>query len=81
MMDVLKAAAATRRRHVTKKLAASVHRAALDVLLQEIQEIEDRAHRLGVHVTGRALNRAKNALGWEIAGETDKAAKAASRLK
>ncbi len=47
-----------------------------DNLLDEIQACEDRAHKLGLHVTGHALNRAKNALGWELAGDIEKAGKA-----
>lgn len=43
-------------------------------LIQVVQDAESRAHKLGLHVTGHALNRAKNALGWEIAGNIDQAA-------
>lgn len=42
---------------------------ACRVLLVDIQVLENRAHRLGVHATGRILNKAKNALGWEQAGD------------
>lgn len=47
-------------------------------LLQHIQDAETQAHRDGFHVTAHALNRAKNALGWEMAGDV-KQAGAASR--
>lgn len=46
-------------------------------LLQEVEDLEQRARRLGCHVTGRALNQAKNALGWEVAGDVLAAGKAA----
>lgn len=45
-------------------------------LLREIEACEHRAHNCGMLVTARALNRAKNALGWEIAGDIEQAAKA-----
>lgn len=45
-------------------------------LLQHIQDAETQAHRDGFHVTAHTLNRAKNALGWELAGNIDMAGKA-----
>lgn len=45
-------------------------------LLVDIETAEHRAHRNGFHVTAHALNRAKNALGWEMAGDVIKAGKA-----
>lgn len=45
-------------------------------LLREIEACEQRAHKCGMLVTARALNRAKNALGWEIAGDIEQAGKA-----
>lgn len=47
------------------------------LLLGDIQALESRCHRLGVHVTAHAMNRAKNALGWEMAGDIEQAGKAA----
>lgn len=76
MPNILEAAT-SRARKVTKKLAVAANRATHQMLLQELQEIETRAHRLGLHVTAHALNRAKNALGWEIAGNVEEAGKAA----
>lgn len=35
-------------------------------LIQHIQSAEDQAMRGGFPITARALNQAKNALGWEI---------------
>jgi vacuolar-type H+-ATPase subunit D/Vma8 len=46
-------------------------------LVQEIQMLENLAHKVDAHVTAHALNRAKNALGWEIAGNIEQAEKAA----
>lgn len=46
-------------------------------LIQDIQEIETRAHDLGMYVTAHALNNAKNTLGWEIAGNINVAGIAA----
>lgn len=34
-----------------------------------IQALELRAHRAGLTVTAHALNNAKNAIGWEMAGD------------
>lgn len=47
------------------------------MLIDDIQALESRAHRLGMTVTGHALNNAKNAAGWELAGEPILAGKAA----
>lgn len=68
-----------RPRKAGKRLAADGLRAARNVLVQDLQEVESRAHGLGMHVTARALNRAKNAAGWEIAGNIDEAARAARK--
>lgn len=59
-----------------RKITASgaVNHAARQNMVQEIQDIESRAHALGMHVTAHALNRAKNALGWELAGDIEQAA-------
>ena len=53
---------------------------ACRLLVGDIQALESRAHRLGVHVSAHALNRAKNALGWEMAGDIDQAGKASFAL-
>lgn len=53
---------------------------ACRLLVNDIQALESRCHRLGVHITGHALNRAKNALGWEMAGNAEQAAKAGYAL-
>ncbi len=54
--------------------------AANQQLLADIQALEGFAHARGFHVTAHALNRAKNALGWEMAGNIEEAGKAAFRL-
>lgn len=46
-------------------------------LIAAIQAAESEAHRLGLHCTGHALNNAKNAIGWEIAGNIEAAGMAA----
>lgn len=47
-------------------------------LIADIEAVEQRAMRMKAIITGRALNRAKNALGWEIGvGDLKQAAKAA----
>jgi hypothetical protein len=46
-------------------------RKAVEGLIGDLQLLEGRAHRLGMHVTAHALNRAKNAAGWELAGDVE----------
>lgn len=59
-------------------LKRSVTKAAHgNALLATLEAAEQTAHRNGFHVTAHALNRAKNALGWEIAGEVERAGEAA----
>lgn len=41
-----------------------------------ISELEDRAHRCGMHLTAAVLNRAKNCAGWEVQARMDEAAAA-----
>jgi len=65
-------------KRLTRADKLAINKAGQQNLIQEIQDIESRAHSLGMHVTGHALNRAKNALGWEIQGkivEADAAAR------
>jgi hypothetical protein len=77
MDEYLKGITDRKPRPVTSVLAKAVNHAARQIMVQEIQELETRAHGLGMHVTGQALNRAKNALGWEMAGDMEQAGKAA----
>jgi hypothetical protein len=37
-------------------------------IIATVQDLETRAHAAGLHVTGHALNNAKNTVGWESAG-------------
>jgi DhnA family fructose-bisphosphate aldolase class Ia len=69
----------TKKRVLSADDKVAINRAGQQNMIQEIQEIESRAHALGMHVTAHALNRAKNALGWEIAGDAEQAGKAALR--
>lgn len=50
-------------------------------LLGEIEALEQEAHRIDAFVTARALNQAKNALGWEMAGNLLAAGKAARGVR
>lgn len=77
MDEYLKVITQRKSRDVTPKLARKINQAARQNMVQEIQELETRAHGLGMHVTAHALNRAKNALGWELAGDVEQAGKAA----
>jgi hypothetical protein len=61
---------------VPKGLEAAAKNAAKVMLMQQISEMESHAHALGMIITARGLNNAKNACGWEIAGNTDAADKA-----
>lgn len=45
-----------------------------------IQAVETLAHRTDLHITAQALNRAKNAAGWELAANFTKATAAAIGL-
>lgn len=45
-----------------------------------IQEVETLAMKTDLYITAQALNRAKNACGWEVAAEFDKAKAAAIGL-
>lgn len=58
---------------------SEAHQMAPDttVILSEIQRLENECHQVGMTVTAHALNHAKNALGWETAGETELAGMAA----
>lgn len=44
-------------------------------LLSELEKLEQNAHRCGMLITARGINRAKNAAGWEIAGKPLRAAR------
>lgn len=47
-----------------------------DQLLLDIDAIEQRANRMHLFPCARALNNAKNAAGWQLAGNLDRAAEA-----
>lgn len=74
--EMLKPTLETRRGH-------KIFRAARELetdLLRTIEEAEQRARQCGRYITMRALNRAKNALGYELAGDPVKAENAAMPL-
>lgn len=59
---------------MTPKAKASEEKHAI---INELQSLESRAHKAGLHVTGHAINNAKNAAGWELAGNVEVAGMAA----
>lgn len=65
--------------HTALKEARRLKTAHGSGLLAHIEAAEQQAHRDGFHVTAHALNRAKNALGWEIAGDVEQAGRASRR--
>lgn len=73
MITLLKAAAGKPRKLRT---SASVLRSVRNNLVQDLQELEHRSYGCGLYVTAHALNRAKNAAGWETAGDVEQAGKA-----
>lgn len=48
------------------------------LLLRDILALEMRANALGLFPAARALNNAKNAAGWQLAGNIEKADEAAT---
>jgi hypothetical protein len=52
------------------------YRWEFDKLVKEIDDLQVRAHEIGLHITGHALNSAKNACGWEFSGNSEQAIKA-----
>lgn len=64
-------------RKLTKADKRQINLAGCRNMIQQIQEIETQAHDLGMFVTAHAINRAKNALGWEIQGDIEQAGRAA----
>lgn len=80
MPSVFDAAAGPRRR-LSKADKVAITRAGQANMAQDIEELEQRTHRLGMIITARALNNAKNALGWEMAGERLAAGKAARGVR
>lgn len=48
------------------------------LLLQDILALEMRANAMGLFPAARALNNAKNAAGWQLAGNIEKADEAAT---
>lgn len=47
-------------------------------LLRDMTALEMRANSLGLFPAARALNNAKNAIGWQIAGNIEEADKAST---
>lgn len=66
-------------RKIIKSRTGNKYRSARELetnLLAEIAACEQRAHQCGMLVTAHSLNRAKNALGWEMQGNVLEAGRA-----
>lgn len=63
---------ATKRRQSLSRVSPLDFPAAR-ALINDIQFLEDRAHRLKMTKAAHALNSAKNAAGWELAEQTESA--------
>lgn len=50
-----------------------------DALLLDIDALERRANAMGLYPCARALNNAKNAAGWQLAGNISEADAASTR--
>lgn len=48
------------------------------LLLRDLTALEMRANKLGLFPAARALNNAKNAIGWQLAGNIAEADKAST---
>lgn len=48
------------------------------LLLRDVLALEMRANALGLFPAARALNNAKNAIGWQLAGNIEKADEAST---
>lgn len=48
------------------------------LLLHAVLELEMRANALGLFPAARALNNAKNAIGWQLAGNIEEADRAST---
>lgn len=56
-------------------------REAAQLLIATIEQLEHEARSLGFVIVANTLNRAKNAAGWELAGDAEEAALASSGLR
>ena len=52
---------------------------AVGMLILDIQALESRAHSLKMTATAQALNWAKNAAGWELAEQKERAMKVGTK--
>jgi hypothetical protein len=52
---------------------------SVDLLIRDIDALEQRANALHLYPAGRALNNAKNAAGWQSAGNIHEADAASTR--
>lgn len=59
----------------------TISRPKIDELILEIDALERKANSLGLYPAARALNNAKNAAGWQLAGNLEKANDASKGIK
>lgn len=59
----------------SRQLHRATH-AQMNDLSVRLVAIEQELHRVGLHATARATNRAVRAIGWEFAGDFDQVASA-----
>lgn len=64
-------------RKLSPRAIAAINDFARRSVIAQIEALEHVAYERGLLITARALNQAKNACGWEIAGNAGLAAKAA----
>lgn len=67
-----------RGRHMTKTYVLKAATDDPQLLLRDLTALEMRANALGLFPAARALNNAKNAIGWQIAGNIAEADKAST---
>ena len=68
-----------RGRHMTKTYIISANTDDPQMLLRDLTALEMRANAMGLFPAARALNNAKNAIGWQTAGNIAEADAAATR--
>ncbi len=68
-----------RGRHMTKTYIISANTDDPQMLLRDLTALEMRANAMGLFPAARALNNAKNAIGWQMAGNIAEADAAATR--
>jgi len=81
MVNVFEVMNPKKNRKLTVADKKAMNKVAQRILLQDLLEMEMRAHDIGMTITAHALNNAKNAAGWELAGDSIQAGRAARGLR